>query len=69
VGRSSEPQNRQKEQKDKLRFLTDSGQKWSLRLELEATSCWLTKKRYKIKQNKDLFTVFRLAETLFEEVK
>jgi hypothetical protein len=27
------------------------------------------RRAYKIKQNKDLFTVFRLAETLFEEVK
>jgi hypothetical protein len=30
---------------------------------------WLITKDYKIKQNKDLFTDIRLAESLFEEVK
>jgi hypothetical protein len=36
---------------------------------LEEALGGLIKGDYKIKQNKDLFTVFRLAETLFEEVK
>jgi hypothetical protein len=69
TGRPPQFQHSQKEYKNGRYLLLDSGQEPSAMPVSEGALGWLITKDYKIKQNKDLFTDIRLAESLFEEVK